>query len=630
MTLTTKEIIDNNILPIITKYAEDKNNTITYFIDAEGVSTTFGKNIAADALPISSEGQNFIHNAISNLNEKVNLTIARAESLDQADIRIMNHDSSLLGDNAAGVNSKAWTYFGSSTNPTKVTFKYNDVSINLKYGDEQTNSWKSTALHEFGHALGLEHPFEADDGDVYGTRSSTTSDQTLMAYGRSASGIEPTTYTILDIAALQGIWGEEINDSPKLVGEQYTFTAGMEDKDYLISTANLLQGFNDPDGDPLIINSVTTSVGTIVGTENGTYSYTPPENYFGLVTLNYNVSDRLGGVVQATNTLNLKAVNDVPAKSGIFTPLPPAQEDIPYLLTTAKLTEGFSDSDGDLLTVSQLICSRGSIQVNPNGTFILTPPKDFHGPINLTYKVNDGQGGLVATMKTLNVINRNDVPQRVGPLAQLRRGKEDTPYQLTNQQLIQGIADVDQNSLVVNNLKSNLGSFSKSAVNTWTFNPKKNVFGPVHFHYNVSDGLGGSINVSNNFILTNLPEPPITGTRRGDRLRGSGEDDIIFGYGGRDIIKGYGGDDILNAGRSGKKKPDKVAGGNGSDTFVIDPKGKVLIKDFDVAVDRIDMGLLEQDWTWTMTSKKTFIYDSDEDIVAILNKAPNLGKATII
>ena len=53
------------------------------------------------------------------------------------------------------------------------------------------NTWKSTAIHDY--ALGLEHPFDGDDGDQYGTTTSTSVDQTLMAYGQPASGIQPTT-----------------------------------------------------------------------------------------------------------------------------------------------------------------------------------------------------------------------------------------------------------------------------------------------------------------------------------------------------------------------------------------------------------------------------------------------------
>ena len=67
-------------------------------------------------------------------------------------------------------------------------------------------------LHEFGHALGLEHPFDNTDGDCIGStdpwsNGSAHTGHTLMAY-RNPPGKVKTFFTELDIAALQAIWGK--------------------------------------------------------------------------------------------------------------------------------------------------------------------------------------------------------------------------------------------------------------------------------------------------------------------------------------------------------------------------------------------------------------------------------------
>ena len=66
-------------------------------------------------------------------------------------------------------------------------------------------------LHEFGHALGLEHPFDNTDGDCIGStdpwsNGSAHTGHTLMAY-RNPPGKVKTFFTELDIEALQVIWG---------------------------------------------------------------------------------------------------------------------------------------------------------------------------------------------------------------------------------------------------------------------------------------------------------------------------------------------------------------------------------------------------------------------------------------
>jgi RTX toxins and related Ca2+-binding proteins len=68
-------------------------------------------------------------------------------------------------------------------------------------------------LHEWGHALGLEHPFEAGDGDVYAGNvnpwTSAYPEETVMAYRDPLSGDWPDFFTPNDLNALIAIWGPE-------------------------------------------------------------------------------------------------------------------------------------------------------------------------------------------------------------------------------------------------------------------------------------------------------------------------------------------------------------------------------------------------------------------------------------
>ena len=71
-----------------------------------------------------------------------------------------------------------------------------------------------TIVHEFGHVLGLEHPFDDYDGDYYGSTdpwvpASATTDETVMAYNYGNRSM-PTFWRASDYDALTTIWGFEV------------------------------------------------------------------------------------------------------------------------------------------------------------------------------------------------------------------------------------------------------------------------------------------------------------------------------------------------------------------------------------------------------------------------------------
>ncbi|RDJ14195.1 cadherin-like domain-containing protein, partial [Rhizobium phaseoli] len=144
-----------------------------------------------------------------------------------------------------------------------------------------------------------------------------------------------------------------VNDAPVLTSNAATL-AGTEDTPYTISTADLLAGFTDVDGDQLSVAGLTANHGALVNNNDGTWTFTPDANYNGPVSLSYTVIDGNGGSVPATQTLTLAAVNDAPVLSGSAATLSAGSEDTPYTISAADLLAGFTDVDGDQLSVSGL------------------------------------------------------------------------------------------------------------------------------------------------------------------------------------------------------------------------------------------------------------------------------------
>ena len=81
--------------------------------------------------------------------------------------------------------------------------------------------------HEIGHTLGLSHP--GVNGDDYPRSNLYNTKDTIMSYNADENGVYGTTFTDLDIKALQSIWGAEgsygggnfnINNNSPIVSKQ--------------------------------------------------------------------------------------------------------------------------------------------------------------------------------------------------------------------------------------------------------------------------------------------------------------------------------------------------------------------------------------------------------------------------
>jgi Ca2+-binding RTX toxin-like protein len=290
---------------------------------------------------------------------------------------------------------------------------------------------------------------------------------------------------------------------------------GTEDQPYTVHASDLLAGFVDPEGDTLSVadltaGSLATPNGTVADNGNGTFTVTPNANFNGTMTLNYSVVDQHGGKLEfQSRYYQIAPVPDAPVGSPTGT-LAPATEDVNYTVTQQALLQGFSDPDGDTLTVANLTVDHGHVTANANGTFTITPDANFNGTMTLTYDVLDGDPShtLVGRTRSLTVNPVNDAPTGA-PTASLVAGTENADYIVLASDLLQGFTDPEGQTLSIAGLTASNGTVTNNNNGTYTIKPVTNFNGTMKLTYSVTDGAGGSLSgQTRSYSVGGVPSAP--------------------------------------------------------------------------------------------------------------------------
>ena len=565
----------------------------------------------------TQEQEDFVVSVFERLERVIDLDFTRVASNDTGDIRIYRaYSNSDWGNRFSGGGVGGGTMYGQG------------AGIDLEWRDESStdafNQYeKSTIVHEIGHALGLQHP------DGVGANPNWDSYDSIMSYNDPEGEPINTWFTSYDIDALQSIWGAEANNDPELVNSQSDLSKGVEDSSYLLEESTLLIGFDDIDSTDLSVNALASSVGEIVS-NGGSFTLNLPKDFYGEVTLSYEVVDGDGGSLSAINKLLIESVNDLPVLSGLKTSLPSGQEDASYVLSASSLIQGYTDVDSSSLSVDSLTSSIGNV-VDDSGTFMINLPQDFNGSVELSYEIVDGDGGSVAASNSFAVEAINDSPSRKAFRFPLKKGKEDQPYLVKAKRLLKEFTDVDSIDLAVNSLTSSSGKIVDNKNGTFTLNPEKDFHGKVIMSYIVIDGDGGSTFAKKAVFMKNMPDGVVKRGGKGrDRLIGSSGNDTLIGKAGSDKLLGKKGDDLIDPGRYTKGQFDTVIGGKGGDTFVIKDGYWAFVKDFKIADDFLDLNGLKKGLSWDSGKGMTYIYGKDGYEVARLKGRVDLSSAQFL
>jgi large repetitive protein len=353
----------------------------------------------------------------------------------------------------------------------------------------------------------------SNDTDVEGDALTVTS-TTLPAHGTvvvnadgtliyspaaNFHGTDTFDYTIGDgnggsNTATVTVTVNSINDVPLTIADVAT-----TNEDTVITIPVLMNDI-DVDGDVLMVTSVTTPAhGTVIVNVDGTVTYTPNANFYGLDTFNYTVNDGNGGTSTATVMVTVTSVNDAPLA---VADLQSTLEDNPVIITV--LTND-TDVETDVLNVTGVTPPlNGTVVVNADKTVTYTPYLNFHGTDTFKYTITDGNGGNSTALVTINVITVNDFPTAVNDIVTV---DEDTPIVIS---VLSNDMDVDEDAIILTGVTVPAnGLLTVRLDGSIIYIPNKDFHGTDTFDYSVSDGNGGTSTAKVTIVVKSVNDAPL-------------------------------------------------------------------------------------------------------------------------
>jgi VCBS repeat-containing protein len=298
-----------------------------------------------------------------------------------------------------------------------------------------------------------------------------------------------------------------VNDAPVASGDSYSVN---EDNALNIAAPGVLGNDTDVENHQLaaVLETAATH-GSVTLNANGSFAYTPDEDYNGSDSFTYRADD--GGLASnaATVAITVNAVNDPPVAED---DLADTDEDTAAVI---NVLADDSDVDGDALGVASNSLSdpaNGSVEVitsgDDQGKVLYTPDAHYNGPDSFTYRVSDGIASSDPATVGVNVRAINDAPK-----AEADSYETDEDAQLTINDLNGVLSnDSDRESEI---LQAELisgptnGQLTLNADGSFTYTPNANFSGTDSFTYKAIDSSNGEASATVTVTIRAVNDAPV-------------------------------------------------------------------------------------------------------------------------
>jgi len=287
---------------------------------------------------------------------------------------------------------------------------------------------------------------------------------------------------------------ESENDPP--VVRAVVFEGGVEEQAFRFTETDLPQHVEDPEGEPVTIDAITSLQGGTIDWDGdrGNVTFTPDQDFHGQARFEFTVSDASGQTSTGTATIVFENVID-PLSSG-DTQLTVDEDDIVLFKPEGLLPRLNVDNPdgGDVAIVAARMIDGMPGRVNhlPDGSVQWIPPAEYSGPSAFEVRLSNGAERVVSRVD-LDVRPVNDPP-----LARDDRvdgAVEDQPFSFNAGDLLANDHDPEGHAFSVTDVRvadDSSGALAFDAASgDVELTPAANFFGEVDVEYTLTEAGTG-------------------------------------------------------------------------------------------------------------------------------------------
>jgi VCBS repeat-containing protein len=331
---------------------------------------------------------------------------------------------------------------------------------------------------------------ELVEGPQHGSLTFNENGSFLYVPSRDFNGTDSFSYKASDgmasDTATVTITVRARNDRPRASEDTYAID---EDTALNVAGPGVLANDSDVDGDSLKAVpdpdiSCCPRYGSVTLNPDGSFVYTPNEDFTGTDTFYYRADDGSPNSDAAMVTIRVNAVDDAPvANDDAYQ----TDEDTPLTIAAGVLAND-TDADRDSLTAALASNpANGRLKFNDDGSYSYTPNPDFNGTDSFSYLASDGAAADTATV----TIEVGPVPDFPVAQDETYETDEDKPLSVDAAAgVLANDSDADGDSLTAVRVIDvpHRGDLRLNHDGSFTYTPWPEFSGRDSFRYAASDG----------------------------------------------------------------------------------------------------------------------------------------------